>query len=52
MIWFFLAGVIAGAVGMIKYSTWWVRKHVIPVRIEKEDPYEQGRDEETHIPGD
>ena len=27
MIWYFLAGFIAGAVGMVMFSDWQVRKH-------------------------
>ena len=28
LIWFFLAGMIAGAVGMVMYSDWWMEKHI------------------------
>lgn len=28
MIWFFLAGFVAGAVGMVMFATWWIRSHV------------------------
>lgn len=28
MIWFFLMGMIAGAVGMVMYAHWWIGKHV------------------------
>ena len=27
MIWFFLAGFISGAVGMVLFARWWVLKH-------------------------
>ena len=29
MIWFFLAGMIAGAVGVLMYAHYWVRKHTV-----------------------
>lgn len=28
MIWFFLAGFISGAVGMVLFAGWWIRKHI------------------------
>lgn len=31
MIWYFLAGWISGAVGMVMYSRWWVRKHTVRI---------------------
>lgn len=37
MIWFFLAGMVAGAVGMTMYSSWWVRKHTKSIKIQKLD---------------
>lgn len=27
MIWFFLAGMVAGAIGMLMYAHWWMGKH-------------------------
>lgn len=35
MIWYFLAGVIAGIVGTVKYSRWWVKKHTKEIIIKK-----------------
>jgi uncharacterized membrane protein YedE/YeeE len=35
MIWFFLAGFIAGAVGVIMYARWWLRSHVTKVTPEE-----------------
>lgn len=32
MIWYFLAGAIAGVVGTVKYSRWWVRRHMVIVK--------------------
>jgi hypothetical protein len=29
MIWFFIAGFISGAVGMIVYARWWMEKHIV-----------------------
>ena len=40
MIWFFLMGMIAGAVGMVMYANYWMRKHTVVVR--KEDMNETG----------
>jgi len=31
MIWFFIAGWISGAVAMVMYSKWWVRKHTVRI---------------------
>ena len=28
MIWFFLAGFISGAVGMVLFARWWMGKHI------------------------
>ena len=28
MIWFFLAGFISGAVGMVLFAKWWMGKHI------------------------
>lgn len=42
MIWFFLAGWIAGAAFMVLYAGWWVRKH-----IKKVSPEEAIRDIES-----
>ena len=35
MIWFFLAGFIAGAVGMVMFAGWWIRKHMKRVTPEE-----------------
>lgn len=35
MIWYFLAGMIAGAVGVIMVLMWWIRKHAIKVTQEQ-----------------
>lgn len=45
MIWFFLAGMIAGAVGITMLADWWVRKNV--KRITKEEMLEELQREET-----
>ena len=39
MIWFFPAGMIAGAVGMVMFAGWWIRKHIRKV-TEEEMEYE------------
>ena len=31
MIWYYLAGFISGAVFMVMYSRWWVRKHTVRI---------------------
>lgn len=43
MIWFFIAGFISGAVGMILYANWWMHRHtkVIKLRKEEENDNEQ-----------
>lgn len=35
MIWFFLAGFISGAVGVIMVLMWWIRTHAIKVTPEQ-----------------
>lgn len=37
LIWFFLAGMIAGAVGMVKYAHWWMNRHTTVIKLTKED---------------
>lgn len=37
MIWFYIAGFISGAVGMILYANWWMRKHATVIKIPKEE---------------
>lgn len=40
MIWFFLAGWIAGAVAVIMWIVWWVRTHA--VMIDADEKKEEG----------
>lgn len=35
MIWFFLAGFIAGAVGMVMFAGWWIKTHAKRVSVEE-----------------
>lgn len=35
MIWFFLMGMIGGAVGMVMLAGWWIRKHARRVSAEE-----------------
>lgn len=35
MIWFFLAGFIAGAVGMVMFAGWWIKRHMVKVSPEQ-----------------
>ncbi len=35
LIWFFLAGMIAGAVGVILILAWWIKTHAIKVTPEQ-----------------
>ncbi len=46
MIWFFLAGMVAGAVGVILILQWWIRTHAIKVTPEQmmKDIEELGKD--------
>lgn len=37
MIWFFLMGMVAGAVGMVMYARWWMQRHTTVVKITKEE---------------
>ena len=46
MIWFFLAGFIAGIVGMMMYANWWCRTHL--TEVTKEELLDEiGRDTEA-----
>ena len=47
MIWFFLMGMIAGAVGILMLAGWWVRKHTRRVTMNelKEDIF---KEDKTH----
>jgi len=46
MIWFFLAGWISGAVFIVLYAGWWVRRHMTKVTPEQmmKDIEELGKD--------
>lgn len=44
MIWFFLAGFISGAVGMILYARWWVIRHMVVRQYNPKDK----KEEESH----
>lgn len=35
MIWFFIAGFISGAAGMILYAGWWIKTHAKRVSVEE-----------------
>jgi len=35
MIWFFLAGFVAGVVGSVMLATWWVKTHIRKVTPEE-----------------
>ena len=34
MIWFFLAGWVAGAIGMVLFARWWLSNHVTRVTLD------------------
>ena len=40
MIWFFLAGMIAGAVGMVMFAGWWIRRHATVIKLPMEEKEE------------
>lgn len=49
MIWFFIGGWICGAVFMVLYAHWWIRKHVkrmTPDEVIKD--IEQMKEDEAH----
>ena len=50
MIWFFLAGWVAGAVFMVMYAHWWMRRHMKKVTYEEaiEDLQDMKEEEKTH----
>lgn len=45
MIWFFLMGMIAGAIGMIMLAHWWILKNAKVVRIPKDEEQTEDNDE-------
>lgn len=49
MIWFFLGGMIAGAVGVIMVLNWWLRTHVTRVTPEEAiHDIEKMKEDEAH----
>lgn len=49
MIWFFLMGMIAGAVGVILVIRWWARTHMVKVTMDEFiHDMEQSKEEESH----
>ena len=44
MIWYFLAGFISGAVGMVMFAHWWIHSHATVVRV-TDEKYEELQDE-------
>lgn len=47
MIWFFIAGFISGAVGVVMYARWWMHKHTKVITAD-ELVREMNKEEETH----
>ena len=37
MVWFFLAGFVSGAVGMVMFAHWYMERHIVEVRYEKSE---------------
>lgn len=37
MIWYFLGGMIAGAVGLLMLAHWWMGKRTVTIRLTKEE---------------
>ena len=49
MIWFFLMGMVAGAVGMVMLATWWMKKHAKRMTInELKSDLEQMEENNKH----
>lgn len=50
MIWFFLGGMIAGAVGMVMYANWWMEKHTYKLDLKelKDELKQLENEEEKH----
>ena len=49
MIWFFLMGMIAGAVGMMMFASWWIRTHAKRVTADEfEQELRKAEEEEKH----
>ena len=47
MIWYFIAGFISGAVGVVMYAHWWIHKHTKVITTD-ELVREMNKEEETH----
>ena len=53
MIWFFLCGMIAGAVGTVIVAHWWFHRHVRTVSLEEMiRECEEGEDQGKDLSGD
>ena len=37
MIWYFLAGFISGAVGVVMFAHWWIHNHATVIRVTEDD---------------
>lgn len=52
MIWFFLMGMIAGAVGMTMFASWWIHRHAKPVTSDDLAEILRKAEEEEDKPND
>ena len=49
MVWFFLAGWIAGAVWMVLFAKWWITKHAKRVTFDElKEEFEEKEEDKTH----
>ena len=48
MIWFYLAGFISGAVGMVVYAHWWMYRHTKVVVTDEAIREKNNEEEKTH----
>lgn len=46
MIWFFLAGFISGAVGVMMYAHWWMRRHATVIHMREMEEFDDEEEED------
>lgn len=44
MFWFYLAGFISGAAGVMMYAHYWVKKHTVTIKL----PLNENEEDEAH----
>lgn len=45
MIWFYLAGFISGAAGVMMYAHYWIKRHTVTIKLQ---PLNENEEDEAH----